>query len=323
MEGMHGADFLTPEEYLDALATATRVLDDHATALDRLDHPPSLDAPADAPVPPGVGTDLACTLQSAVDAADGRRDFASICAAMHEGARRGSTGRAGRGAVELLAGIGEVLRNVDRLDAGRFALALEAAAERLAPADDGKHPGGFAAVVATVADAALSASDRSSGLADTIVAAADAGLEELERGPVADQRLAAKGVVDAAAAGFLLVLDTLASVVTGEPLPAPPEDADLRMRPVATTAGPTYEVTCRLIPDEGGVEVAVHLEDALRELGEVVLWEVTGDSWRVGVLTTLPGTAVEALVEVGRPREVRIAVVGATAPSPLLAPAPA
>ena len=35
---------------------------------------------------------------------------------------------------------------------------------------------------------------------------------------------AGAGPVDAAAAGFLLVLDSLAAVVAGDPLPEPPQD---------------------------------------------------------------------------------------------------
>jgi dihydroxyacetone kinase-like predicted kinase len=47
-----------------------------------------------------------------------------------------------------------------------------------------------------------------------VVAAADAGLAELEHGPQVDPTLAGRGAVDPAAAGFLLLLDALASVVT-------------------------------------------------------------------------------------------------------------
>ena len=303
--------------YLDALVVAARVLEDHAVALDQLGRPDPDPAAtpepgsSPAPVRPGIGSDLAATLSSAVTAADGATDFASISAALERGARNGCSGRAGRGTVTLLTGIGEVLRNTDRLDGTRYALAMEAAAELLAPSDDGRHPGGFAAVVAAVADAALSSSDRGTGLADTIVSSADAGLEELERGPVADARLAATGTVDPAAAGFLLVLDTLASVVTGEPLPERPGGGVPLVVP-STAPSVRFEVACQLTPDRPDPETAVHLEDVLREIADLTRWEVRGDSWNIGLVTTLPGTAVEAIVDVGRPREVHIGVAAPT-----------
>ncbi len=65
------------------------------------------------PPPPGVGSDLAATLSSAVSEAEGAGDFASMSSALERGAVSGSSGAAGRGAARLLEGIGEVLRNVD------------------------------------------------------------------------------------------------------------------------------------------------------------------------------------------------------------------
>src|SRR5690606_29830814 len=103
-----------------------------------------------------------------------------------------------------------------RMDAERFALGLELAAERLAPADDGAHAGGLPAVVAAAADGALAALDAGAQLADVVIAAADDGLRELEAGPLSNPALVERGVVDASAAGFLLLLDALASVLTGE-----------------------------------------------------------------------------------------------------------
>lgn len=313
---------LGPVAYLEAMEAAARVMEDHAVAIDRLDRPTPPDPAVDRG--PGVGTDLAATLSEAVQGAEGCRDLASVCEAMERGAQSGARGRTGRGAATLLAGIGEVLRNADAVDATRFALALEAAAERLAPVDDGRRPGSFAAVVSVVADAALAASDGGADLGDTIVSAAAAGIEELERGPEADARLAERGTVDAAAAGLLLVLDTLASVVTGEPLPAPPPEMAPDSGPDASGGGAgggplRYDVSCALEPDAPGVEVAADLESLLVARGcELTAWEPTGTRWRIALRTPRPGAAVEALVEVGRPRELHIGLSagrpGATAP---------
>ena len=69
-----------------------------------------------------------------------------MCSAMVSGADGAASGRAGRSMARLLGGLGEVFAKADRIDAHRFALGLEAGAERLAPGDDGRHPGGFTAV---------------------------------------------------------------------------------------------------------------------------------------------------------------------------------
>ena len=313
--GFMALSSLGPGDLLEALATASRVLDSHAAALDRLHRDPTSDGTEGTGGPasqerPGVGADLARTLEVAVQTAQAGSDFATMCAALVEGGRQGCATRAGRDLVTALDGMAEVLRNADRVDAGRLALALEAAAERFAPSDAGDDPGGFAAVLTVVADSALSAADSGAELAEVILQAADGGLEELERGPEANQRLAARGVVDAAAAGLLLLLDTLASVVTGEPLPTPPEEPAAGSSATETGQVLRYEVSCRLEPHLPGVESVVSLEDELVELGELLRLDVGVADWSVAVRTATPGAVVEVLAGHGRPREVDIHLAG-------------
>jgi dihydroxyacetone kinase-like predicted kinase len=318
--GHMASSSLGPGDYLEALSIASRVLDSHAAALDRLHRDP----PADGALRRGVGTDLATTLEAAVQAARACSDFASICAAMVAGGREGCATRAGRDLVTVLDGVAEVLRNADRLDAGRLALALEAAAERFAPGDAGDDPGGFAAVLTVVADSALSAADAGAELDEVILQAADGGLEELERGPEANQRLAARGVVDAAAAGLLLVLDTLASVVTGEPVPSPPEEP-AEHAPTEPVAGvQRYQVSCRLEPHHDHIEGLVSLEDEIVGLGDLLQLAAGPGGWSVTVATVVPGAVVEVLLDHGRPREVDIRLLGPVSgvPAPSAAPDP-
>ena len=315
-------DGLRPIEYLAALRSTAAVLEDHAAALDRLDAVESWDDPGPdptgepvAPAQDGPGTDLARTLARACAAADGSADFASLCSSLADGARAAAHGVSGRRLARFLAGSAEALRNADRLDGTRMALALEAGAERLALADDGAHPGGLPAVVAASADAALAAADDGASLGDVLVSAADAGLAELEQGPLVDPRLAERGTVDAAAAGFLLVLDSLASVVTGEPLPAAPRD-----EPAVPSAPPgarRYQIRCALTPTGGpDPEAAADLEVVLHELGDIIGFHGAGDLWSIELTTPHPGATVEAVVGFGRPSELHIGVVGdATEPA--------
>ncbi|MCZ7629851.1 MAG: hypothetical protein M5U19_12730 [Microthrixaceae bacterium] len=268
----------------------------------------------------GTGSDLAATLSAAVASADGCGDFASASDAMSRGAAAAAVGRGGRSLANFLAGMGEALANADRIDGTRFALGLEAGAERLAPRDDGRHPGGFASVASAAADAALDSVDRGSDLGEAILAAAGAGIEELERGPVLDATLAERGTVDSAAAGLLLVLDALAGVVTGEPLPEPPGVSvdSIAARRTVHDAAPTdfegtpygpvrYEVGCELIADDHGIEAEAELEVRLTELCDHHhLERMPGIGWSLEVITASAGPVVETLAGFGRMREVRV-----------------
>jgi dihydroxyacetone kinase-like predicted kinase len=313
---------LGPRDYLEAMAAASRVLDSHASALDRLACDPSTDGNVGAERL-GPGADMARTLEAATEAAGSASDLATICTAMVDGARAGCSTRCGRNLVTTLEGMAEVLRNADRVDSTRLALAFEAAAERFAATDTGADPGGFVAVLTVVADSALAASDAGADLGEVILQAADGGLEELERGPESNERLAARGVVDASAAGLLLVLDTLAGVVTGEPLPMPPED-----HPPAEEAPPSfqtvhlYEISCRVEPPYLEVEAVVQLEDELVGCGDVLRFDVGASGWTITLRTTTAGAAVEVLAGHGRLSEVGIRVVH-PAPEVLVAPEPA
>jgi dihydroxyacetone kinase-like predicted kinase len=315
-------EVLDPKAYVSALAAAAMVLEAHAGALDLLDY-------GAAPTPEGTvegaagfhsgssvsmtsggtGSDLAATLSAAVAAAGSCRDFASTCDAMTGAAAVAARGRGGRSLAAFLSGLGEVFANADRIDASRFALAMEAAAERLAPRDDGRHPGGFAAVANVAADAALDSADRGSELGEAILAAAGAGIEELERGPVLDARLASKGTVDSSAAGLLLVLDALASVVTGEPLPEPPDTGNDGALVDSGGAITRYEVECQLLADDPGVEAEADLEVGLGGLCDSYRMDRLRDQgWSLALQTASPGVVVELLAGLGVIREVRIAV---------------
>lgn len=311
---------LTPIELVEAVAAAATVVADHALALDQLavgsgwaDGDDLLDAEGDGAATgdrpdddddrsTGPGSSLARTLQGAAAAMSGAATgMTAVVTAMETGARS-VVGPSDT--TEVLAGLAEALRNADLLDAARFSIGLEIAAERLAGGDDGAHAGCLPAVVAAAAAGALGALDAGADLGDTVIAAADEGLVELETGPSDNPALAESGTVDAAAAGFLLVLDVFASTITGEPLPEPPGD----VRTVGSD-GRRYEVRCRIRPHDGcGIESADWLESTWHEMGELVEFDGIGSMWTAGVITASPGAAVEAIFEVGRPKDLHIAL---------------
>ena len=319
---------LGPAELAEFVRSSARVVEDHAPALDLLasvpdDLPipgtdPSIDGPgatepeavpldgrpssASSVASPGVGTQLAVSLGDVASRLDGASDLAAAADVLE--ATRPAGGHGGFDAV--VQALGTALRNADSVDAARVAIGLELAAEALAPADDGSHPGGFAAVVAATAAGALGSLDRGGSLLDVLVAAADDGLEELERGPVLDPELAERGAVDAGAAGYLLFVDTAAAWVAGDPLPSPPAEPAGWTAPMPGGAR-RFVVACSVEPrGENHLEASDWLESVWHELGDLVRFERSAAHWDVEVATSLPGAAIEALCEIGRPRDLRI-----------------
>ena len=129
--------------------------------------------------------------------------------------------------------------------------------------------------------------------------------------------LKAAGVVDAGGAGFVLLLDALLHVADGRPLPDSP---DLRSAvpgptglgwpaPVAGPAGRTllaglrYEVMYLLeAPDES----IPPFREVWAGLGDSIV-VVGGDGlWNCHIHTDDIGAAIEAALEAGRPRRIRV-----------------
>ncbi len=249
-----------------------------------------------------AGSDLARTMTAAVSAAEGAGDMAHLFEGLRRGSAQGATGEAGRSLATVFAGLAEVLCNLDHLDGQGLALGLEVAAEQLSQGDDGQHRGAMPAVLSATAIGALGAVDSGADLAEVVIAAADEGLTELETGPQSNPELMERGMVDAASAGFLLLLDTLASVLTGEPLPAPPAEPQRLM-----SGGTKFVVRCEVQAHSGcGLESANWLESTWHELGTLRFFDGIGPIWRAELLTTLPGEAIEAIFAVGRPQNLHI-----------------
>ncbi len=331
------SETLAAGEFLEAVRACATVLEQHAEALDRLDVSFDWDAetldgalalidgdddggPAQDAASvrsgggsaegsgddraPGPGTDLAVTLARACDAVGAATDFSTVCRGLATGAAEAARTPAGQRLAGFLAGAGDALRNADRVDAARLALALEAGAERVTEADDGTHPGCLLAVMSAAADGALGASDGAGDLSEVLVSAAEAGLVELEQGPLVDARLSERGTVDAAGAGFLLVLDSLAAVVAGDPLPEPPRSEP--DTPVVSATGQRFVVRCQVTPPTADIEAAADLEVVVHELSDRLTFEVAGGRWTVDAVTALPGAVVEALAAAGSLGELHI-----------------
>jgi len=120
--------------------------------------------------------------------------------------------------------------------------------------------------------------------------------------------LAQAGVVDAGGTGYLLLLDALLHVIDGRPLPWP-------ARRIAARAG-----LGALGPAEGVGDLRYEVMYLLNAPDETIadfkeVWAGIGDSivvvggeglWNCHIHTDDIGAAIEAALDAGRPREIRV-----------------
>jgi dihydroxyacetone kinase-like predicted kinase len=179
------------------------------------------------------------------------------------------------------------------------------------------------------AAAAGARAETSDALQDLAAAAATAAAAALDETPSQLAVLADAGVVDAGGRGVVVLFDALYAVVTGQPAAlaaAQRATAERSTRPSAGVVESSlytsresgsdafaYEVMYLLEQVVGDID---QLRDALVGLGDSV--SVVGDGaglWTVHVHCNDIGAAIEAGIDAGRPRQIRVARF-ADAPSP-------
>lgn len=267
------------------------------------------------PVPDGdTGTNMALTVESVLAELEGAEpDMASVCKAVAHGALMGARGNSGVILSQILRGMTTVFSTTgaDGVDGPTFAWGLATAAEGAYKAVGRPVEGTILTVVREAAEAAGSLEADEPPLVEVLETALTRGGAALERTPELLDVLRQAGVVDAGGAGFLLLLDAALCVVAGRPVPAP----DVTTGAVTPVEGRQTEPG----PDSGSdlrYEVMHLLEaadDAIPVLREA--WAGLGDSiaivggdglWNCHVHTDDVGAAIEAAIDCGRPRQIRV-----------------
>ncbi len=328
----------------EAIRTYRAALDQHRVTIDRLNV---------YPVPDGdTGTNMALTLAAVSEellrAGAGRAD---ICRAISHGALMGARGNSGVIVSQLLRGMAATLAPSDEqpeaeppIDAELLARGLMAAST----AADGAVMRPVEGTILSVARAAAQAAERALGtlasdedraLAAVLESAKQAGQTALEATPQQLPVLADAGVVDAGAAGYLLLLDALLSVVDGRPLPdavdLPAEveaviahgnaGASLQGVAVDPVAEQRAELHSHLDGDGGHdvhdpsgtrYEVMFLLSAPDENIDDFkVAWDSLGDSivmvggdglWNCHIHTDDIGPVIEAGIDAGRPHRIQI-----------------
>jgi len=272
------------------------------------------------PVPDGdTGTNMALTLESVAAELDGldAPDLTATCKAIAHGSLMGARGNSGVILSQLLRGLS------DGLDApgGRpgpkeLAAALTTADELAREAVMRPVEGTILTVARGAAEGARAAADDGGSLVAVAEAARAGALEALERTPTLLPVLAQAGVVDAGGTGYVLLFDALLTVLDGRDMPVPPELPEVAAgadggpgghagtsEADAALAGLRYEVMYLL---EAPDETIPAFKEVWAGLGDSIV-VVGGDGlWNCHIHTDEVGPAIEASLDAGRPRNIRV-----------------
>jgi DAK2 domain fusion protein YloV len=274
------------------------------------------------PVPDGdTGTNMALTMESVVrELETAEPGMAAICKAMSHGSLMGARGNSGVILSQILRGLAEEFGRADGVDSAALSAALTSATKGAYGAVMKPVEGTILTVVREAAEAAEDHAGQGEALVDVLDAARISGHAALDRTPELLPVLAAAGVVDAGGTGFLLLIDAMLHVAAGRPLPEASVTEAVAERATVTVghgaagdqhgdhgdgdiSGLRYEVMYFL---EAPDETVPALKDVWAGIGDSIV-VVGGDGlWNCHIHTDDIGAAIEAALDCGRPRDIRV-----------------
>jgi len=279
------------------------------------------------PVPDGdTGTNMALTLESVTDELEtlDSPDLDATCRAIAHGSLMGARGNSGVILSQLLRGLSEGLNCAGGRPGPRELSEALTIADKLAREAVMRPVEGTILTVARgAAEGARSAAEAGKPLVEVAEASRDGAAEALARTPSLLPVLEQAGVVDAGGTGFVLLFDALLTVVDGRAMPLPPEPPDTVFGPFnpeapgtaapalpgsdaaaqQALAGLRYEVMYLL---EAPDETIPSFKEVWAGIGDSIV-VVGGDGlWNCHIHTDDIGAALEASLDAGRPRNVRV-----------------
>ncbi len=234
--------------------------------------------------------------------------MAEVCQAVAHGSLMGARGNSGVILSQVLRGLADTFRTIESAGAHEIVVGLRQASDAAYEAVMRPVEGTILTVVRASAEAAEKARDAGEqALVGVLDAALDAARDAVLHTPDLLPVLKEAGVVDAGGRGFTLLLDAFLEVVAGRPIPEP-EFVDTPVAVEAHLAGDDvaslrYEVMYLLEAEDSTI-------DAFKQT-----WAALGDSivvvggeglWNCHVHTDDIGGAIEAGIEAGRPRQLRV-----------------
>jgi hypothetical protein len=272
------------------------------------------------PVPDGdTGTNMMLTVEAVVEELDGLDEgapMAEVCQAVAHGSLMGARGNSGVILSQLLRGVADRFAAADAVGGSDVAAALVDAAALAHKAVVKPVEGTILTVAHAAGEGAEAGCVEGAGLCQVVESAHRAAKLALEATPTMLPVLAQAGVVDAGGTGYLLMLDALLSVIDGRALPTPPPIESVPVPPAPTTPFGDGVVAAHGEPTGLRYEVMYFLhapDDTIDDFKEV--WAGVGDSivvvggdgtWNCHIHTDDIGAAIEAALDCGRPRNIRI-----------------
>jgi DAK2 domain fusion protein YloV len=261
------------------------------------------------PVPDGdTGTNMALTLESVVGEIDSADGMAEICRAVSHGSLMGARGNSGVILSQILRGLADTFSNLDGAGGADLAAGLRRATDAAYQAVLRPVEGTILTVVRAATEAVEAAhQEGEESLAVLLDRAGAAAREAVEQTPELLPVLKEAGVVDAGGQGFALMIDAFLAVVDGRPLPEPevvatPPAVEAHMHG-GDASSLRYEVMYLLEAEDSTIPA---LKDTWASLGESIV-VVGGDGmWNCHVHTNDVGPAIEAGIDAGRPRSIRV-----------------
>ncbi|MHB1853623.1 MAG: DAK2 domain-containing protein [Acidimicrobiales bacterium] len=269
------------------------------------------------PVPDGdTGTNMALTMESVATELDGLGDrpgMAGTCKAISHGSLMGARGNSGVILSQVLRGLTGVWSQGDAVGPAEMAAALTAASEAAYRAVMKPVEGTILTVARACAEGAAGAGD--AGLVEVLEAARSEGAAALERTPEMLPVLKKAGVVDAGGSGLMLLIDALLHAVDGRPLPEPPPTPEVAAAPRRSgseefhsdeetdISGLRYEVMYLLEAQDDRVPA---FKDVWAGVGDSIVVVGGEGLWNCHIHTDDIGAAIEAALDAGRPRNIRV-----------------
>ena len=261
------------------------------------------------PVPDGdTGTNMALTLESVCAEVGDATRMDDVCRALAHGSLMGARGNSGVILSQVLRGLADTFAPLEAIGPDDIVQGLRRASDAAYQAVMRPVEGTILTVVREAAETAEVARGNGAGALDGLLArTVEAAYDAVSRTPDLLPVLKDAGVVDAGGRGFSLLLDAFLHVVDGTPVPEP----EIVTTPAAVAAHQRGEDVASL-----RYEVMYLLEaDDVTIPAFKETWGAIGDSivvvggeglWNCHVHTNDIGAAVEAGIDAGRPREIRI-----------------
>jgi uncharacterized protein len=261
------------------------------------------------PVPDGdTGTNMALTLESVVGELDSADGMAEVCRAVSHGSLMGARGNSGVILSQILRGLADTFTNLDGASGRDLVAGMRRATDAAYQAVLRPVEGTILTVVRAATEAVEAAHQEGEESLPVLLERAGAAARgAVEQTPELLPVLKEAGVVDAGGQGFALMIDAFLNVVEDRPLPEP----EVVATPPAVEAhlhreegsSLRYEVMYLLEAKDATIPA---FKDTWAALGDSIV-VVGGDGmWNCHVHTNEVGAAIEAGIDAGRPRSIRV-----------------